>query len=468
MQHSPRGRIARRQFLATAAAGSAGLLLSASRSRAAGSGQGLLAGEGVVDITPPLGVEMGGFHHRHAKDRQVHGIRLPGAVRALVLQYGETQTAILSLDLVTLSREMAQRVQQQVAKEVGIPAGNVRVCATHTHSMPALAKWRQWGDTPVPYMHDVEKKCVEAVAAAKGDLAPTKVSLGKSRAVKANFNRTTPDYRTDEQFTKDSTDDQRWLDTTLRVLLMERAGGKHSLAWYHFCDHPVCYVDDQAGPDWPGEVAQLVQKKYDLQPSFLQGHIGDVNPGSGKPWRGEIGDTLMPIFEAFCRAMDALKPVQVDQLQSVTSEFQVPLDLDLYRRWIAEYREAPSKCTKGVWVDAGFAEDWYRGNVNRKVDRSFWPISLSAMRLGPIGFAFHPSELYSYYGLAIQRESPFADTLAVGYTDGYIGYMTDPKAFPNGEYAALVVPKITDIPPYEPTAARKMTAAAIDLLKKVA
>jgi hypothetical protein len=467
MHSVPRG-IARRQFLASAAAGSAGLLWAPWRSQAAGSEPTLLAGEGVVDTTPPLGIEMGGFHRSPGKERRIVAIRQSTAARALVLQMGDTQAAIISLDMVTHSSEMAQRVQQEVARQTGIPAENVRVCATHTHSMPAFCYFRQWGAIPAEYMQEVEKKCVQAVVLAKEDLAPAKVSLGKSRAVHANFNRTTNDFKTDEQFTKDSTDDERWLDTTMHVLLFERAGGKRSLLWYHFSAHAVCYADEQAGPDWPGEVAELVKKKYSLQPSFLQGHIGDVNPGNGTPWRGEVGNTVAPVFDAFCRAMDALTPIQVDRLRSITRPFQVPLDLALRTSWLEEYRQDPSKCNNGRWVDASFAEDWYRGNVDRKVDQASWPITLSAMRLGPIGLAFHPSELYSYYGLAMRRGSPMADTLVVGYADGYIGYLTDPKAYQAGEYSALVVPKISDIPPYQPTAARQMTAAVIELLKEVA
>ena len=63
---------------------------------------------------------------------------------------------------------------------------------------------------------------------------------------------------------------------------------------------------------------------------------------------------------------------------------------------------------------------------------------------------FHPAELYSYYGLAIRRDSPLADTLVVGYTDGMIGYLPDPEAYRAGEYSAVIVPKILDYPPFAP------------------
>jgi hypothetical protein len=93
---------------------------------------------------------------------------------------------------------------------------------------------------------------------------------------------------------------------------------------------------------------------------------------------------------------------------------------------------------------------------------------MSAMRLGSVGLVFHPTELYSFYGLAIRRDSPLEQTLVVGYTDDGIGYLTDPAAYKNGEYAATTVPRILDLPPFTPNAARQLTTDAVALLKKVA
>ena len=75
-------------------------------------------------------------------------------------------------------------------------------------------------------------------------------------------------------------------------------------------------------------------------------------------------------------------------------------------------------------------------------------LPISVTQLGEVGLLFHPAELYSYYGLEIRRDSPFENTLVFGYTDDFIGYLTDPNAYETSEYAAIVVPKITDLPPF--------------------
>lgn len=461
------GEILRRRDFLTSTAGAAALGAMPRWATSAEANGKLMAGEGVVDITPPLGIEMGGFHRTPGNERRIKGNRQPTAARALVLRMGGTEVAICSLDVAALGKDMASRIRNQVAREVGIPAENVRVCATHTHSMPCFCYLRQWGALPADYMAVVEKKTVEAVRLAKADVAPAEVSLGKSRAKGGNHNRTTKTFKTDELFSKESGDNERWLDTTVHVLLFHRPGGKRTLLWYHFSAHSVCYADDIAGPDWPGEVADLVRKNEKLEASFLQGHIGDVNPGDGRDWRGEIKQTVQAIYPAVRQAIQAAKPVKIETLKTARREFRLPLDIALFKEWLDRYQQDPAKCASGEWVDAGFAADWFHGNAKRKLSETHLPITTSAVGLGPIGMVFHPSELYSCYGLAIRRDSPFADTLVVGYADDIIGYLPDPNAYKAREYAAIVVPKILDYPPFTPTAAREFTGAEVELLKAV-
>ncbi|MBC8870871.1 MAG: neutral/alkaline non-lysosomal ceramidase N-terminal domain-containing protein [Planctomycetes bacterium] len=472
MTEYSRTPIKRREFLGrtlrTGTLIGAGLGLPLGVSLGSEKKSSLRAGEGIVDITPPLGIELAGFHRAPGNERRIEGIRQTMAARALVLQHGDAQVAIISLDSAGVSQDLAGRIQRQVASQTGILASNVRVCATHTHSAPAFCYLRQWGALPVDYMATVEKKAIEAVKAAKADLAPAALQLGKSRAVGGNHNRTTKTFKTDEHFDKDSTEAERWLDTMVHVLVFERGEGKRNLMWYHFSAHPVCYTDEQAGPDWPGLVAQMTRESHQLAPSYLQGHAGDVNPGDGTPWIGDVQETAQAVHAAIARAMDRLERIQVDSIRSEIQEFQVPLDMGLFKDWLASYQQDPTKCASGTWVDARFAKDWFDANAERDTNQTGLPITLAAMRIGDLGLAFHPAELYSYYGLAIRRGSPLPNTIVVGYTDGLIGYLADPQAYKSGEYAAIVVPKILDFPPFTPSAAGQMTGAAIDLLTKVA
>jgi neutral ceramidase len=460
-----RGRFPRRTFLGGAAA--LGLAAVARPTRAVGRAESLQVGEGVVDITPPLGIELGGFHRSPGNERLIRSIRQPTATRALVLRRGDLTAALVSLDVAAVGHEMTARIQRAASQRTGIPAENIRVCPTHTHSMPAFCYLRQWGAIPVEYMASVEEKTVQAIGKALEDLAPAELRVGRSRAVGANHNRTTKDFKTDEFFDADSTEQDRWLDTTVHVLHFQRAGGPRDLLWYHFSAHPVCYADEAAGPDWPGPVADRLRESHQLHASYLQGHAGDVNPGDGDPWRGDIDKTVRGVYDAICRALDETRPVRVADLRVQTAPFRVPYDMLRFQSWLTAYRDDPSGCASGPWVDAGFAADWFQGNRDRDLQAGQLPITLGAMQIGDVGLLFHPAELYSYYGLAIRRDSPFTETLVVGYADDIIGYLTDPRAYEAGEYAAITVPKILDYPPFTPGAAAELTAASVALLRNM-
>jgi neutral ceramidase len=460
----------RRGFLATSAAGTAALGLGPipRLSPAGCSAARFEAGEGTVDTTPPLGIELAGFHRPPNDLRKITGIRQQTAVRALAVRAGETTFVILSMDIIGFSLEMTTRIKADIQRRYRIAPDHVRLCATHTHSMPTFVYLRQWGAVPEDYQKTVEAKAVEAVKLALDDLTDAALYVGKSASEGANFNRTIPTWKTDRDFTAESTDDERWLDTFLHVLRFERAGGKPDLLWYHFSAHTVCYTDTLAGPDWPGLVDEMVRRDYKVTPSFLQGHFGDVNPGDGTPWIGDPHKTSTNVYKAFQAAMESAMRVTPDVVRLQSKNAPMPLDLDLLRSWMEQYRTAPEQCTAGAWVDAGFAQDWYAGARKWDMQRTTFPCPISVIQLGELGLLFHPTELFSYYGLALRHHSPLAHTVSVGYADGSIGYLTDPAAYKNGEYAAVVVPKILDLPPFKPDAARVLREVLSDLLKQTA
>jgi hypothetical protein len=333
--------------------------------------------------------------------------------------------------------------------------------------MPTFRFFRQWGAISPEYMERVEGAVVQAVERAKADLAPAELYVGNGRAVDGNFNRTTRTWKTDKDFTADSTDETRWLDTRVHVMRFDRAGAKRNLLWYHFSAHPVCFTDGNAGPDWPGLVEKLVLEKHKVSAAFLQGHCGDVNPGGGKPWLGEPDKVAEAVSAAIGRALDGAVPVPVESIGHVAAQCELSLDIERFKAQLAEYRTDPSGCTRGPWVDAGFAADWFKGASRWDLDRHKLAAPISALRLGNCGLVFHPSELYSYYGLAVGRSSPLEQTMVVGYTDAFVGYLPDPNAYKAGEYAAITVPKICDLPPFKPEAGREFAAAAGRLLKEI-
>ncbi len=147
----------------------------------------LEAGEGITDITPPLGVELAGFHKPPGKERVSTGVRQPCKARALVLRHQTTEVAVVSLDVCGCPAGFAQRVRKRAARSTGIPATQIRVMATHTHSAPTLRFFRQWGAVSKPYVELVEQRAVQAIESARQNLARAGCYVGQERVGGGNF-----------------------------------------------------------------------------------------------------------------------------------------------------------------------------------------------------------------------------------------------------------------------------------------
>ena len=86
----------------------------------------LRAGAAKVDVTPA----------ENALPRNYEGILDHLYSRAIVIDSGVTSAALVSLDAGGVPEQIWQNVTQQVERELGIPAKNVLITATHTHSAP--------------------------------------------------------------------------------------------------------------------------------------------------------------------------------------------------------------------------------------------------------------------------------------------------------------------------------------------
>ncbi|MCC9606166.1 neutral/alkaline non-lysosomal ceramidase N-terminal domain-containing protein [Blastopirellula sp. JC732] len=462
--------IDRRSFLKTSLRSSAALGLAANAVPlfASPTSPNLQAGQGVVDTTVPNGVELGGFHRPPGNPRVATDVRQATASRAIALRCGDVEVALVSLDVLAVSADFTQKVQARVHSELGIPPQNVHITATHTHSTPSFIHLRQWGKIPEDYLAKTIDAVVQSIKLAHADLTPAELYLGKSQAKGANFNRTTPNHRTDLEFDQNATDEERWVDTLLQTLRFQRTGGKPDILWYHFSSHPVCYTDTLSGPDWVGMVVNMVKESEGVEPGFWQGHAGDVNPGDGKRWIGAPDQSANAVYAAIKAALSSAVSVPVREIHAIGGEVIMPFDHERVARDVETYRTDPDACRSGIWVDPPFAADWYAAAKDWPAEPKGLTAPMSAIALGPIGMLFQPTELYSYYGIEIRKQSPFEHTLVVGYSDDEVGYVTDPNAYKQLDYAAIVGPKILNRPYFAPNTGRDLTKAAKAMLASLA
>ena len=94
------------------------------------------AGVSVTDISPPAGNRTGRIPASPAP--QPRGARSLYAA-CLFLDDGATRLAIVTMDLLMFSKTYVRQVREEAARRCRIPARNILICCSHTHSSPWTA-----------------------------------------------------------------------------------------------------------------------------------------------------------------------------------------------------------------------------------------------------------------------------------------------------------------------------------------
>ena len=99
-------------------------------------------GAAAADITPPVGIAMGGYWGRrsgatHIRDRLM--------AKALVCGCGAAHGALVTVDLVGLDADAVRGIRKKVAHATGIEGSAIMVCASHTHAGPLTFPFRGMG-----------------------------------------------------------------------------------------------------------------------------------------------------------------------------------------------------------------------------------------------------------------------------------------------------------------------------------
>ena len=158
----------------------------------------LQAGVAVVDITPPKGYRMAGYF----RERLNTGTHDPLQAKALVLRQGNEQAALVFCDLVGIARDVSDRARQLAAKKTGIPAANIVIAATHSHTGPLyMGALRQYfhdrtvaakgedAHEKIDYPAVLAEKLADAIHRARKAVQPADLAAGVSRQEGLSFNR---------------------------------------------------------------------------------------------------------------------------------------------------------------------------------------------------------------------------------------------------------------------------------------
>ena len=147
----------------------------------------LMVGFGTSDITPPVGVELSGFGWY--LERRSTGIIEPLLARAMLWQTDEIKGAVISCDLIGVTKELVKDVRARVSVECLIPVNNIIVCATHTHSGSAVVNVIGWGERDFGYLDTLPGRIASAAKSAVSQIAAAELEYGETEVNGISYNR---------------------------------------------------------------------------------------------------------------------------------------------------------------------------------------------------------------------------------------------------------------------------------------
>jgi len=423
----------------------------------------LLAGAATSNITPELGIDIVGgflpFPATHIHD-ELHA-------RCLVLDDGKTKLALVVCDLLALHRCVSIEARKLIEDATGIPAANVLISATHTHSagnaIGAPPRGFYSDHELTDYQRFVARRIADGVRRAINDLRPAEIAFGTVEVPEHVFNRrwfmkegtvpVTPFGGTKDKVkmnppagSPDLVEPAGPTDPTVSfIALREPAGRLISV----FSAYSLHYVggsgEGHISADYYGiycEALKKLQQGGVSDPPFVammaNGTSGDINNNNFRTPRPR-----KPAYEQMRYVAEDVAGKVNAALAQVTWKDSASLDAryrELNIAWrkvepelLAWAKETEAKALR-IQSKADIASV-YAGRVQRLANASpETKAPVQVLRVGDVCIGTSPCETFAETGLEFKKRNPLAHSFMVELANGYYGYLPTPRHFELGGY----------------------------------
>lgn len=372
-------------------------------------------GVGRVDVTPPEEVALAGA----PVSTKTSTVDTPLYVKAMVLSSGSQRAVIVTLDVLKYPTNLADQARKQIEAKTGIPASNIILCASHTHSGPM---WTYYKGQLIPAIK-------EAAALAVADLTPCKLGISKGRVDGVNRNR---------RVIKDGSAWNIWFlkgaerdrypaagprDPGVSILAAVDGNGKYKAILYNYGCHPDDTRDDLISADYPGHVQRVIEERlgYDVPTLFLLGPCGDINP-SRNDWSHVFGEK---VASEILKILGDMEFIRTPMLKVESRELSMP------------GREDPKFAKEDISTKWPTQLEHYRKafTAMKRSEKPVYKTVLTGIRVGDdFAIISNPVEMFCETGLDIKKDSPFKMTMIATLTSGACGYIPTLKGFEEGGY----------------------------------
>jgi neutral ceramidase len=403
------------------------------------------AGWASCDITPPLGIPLGG---RGPRFTAADSILDPLFAQATVLQDASNRKLVLiSVDLIELSRPQTDRIAFACACLLGCSPQDVIVNASHTHNGPMMgfARYATLRSMPAEldtYFNWLVDRLIRLVVEARATLTPVAIQwrMGQSNI---GINR----RRFVDGEVKLAPNDQAPYDRSLWVLELRstQSPDRRAILFSHAC-HPVMvygFAWSSISAEWPGQARIALRQSLgqDVHCQFFQGMAGNIRPRimadlEKGVFRKASHEDVITTGQNIARDIVSLieKPGDsIDlKLASIISSFTVTRDEDAMppaSHWEARLNaedEAPREAAR-YWLHRMSPEGI------PPYPTTPWPVGLIQISPNHL-IVWMGGEPVAEWRDVISKALPGQSITAWGYTHDSNGYLVTDALLPEGGY----------------------------------
>ncbi len=409
------------------------------------------------NVTPPLGLPLSGLIGQRGPATSIHDEL---HARCLVLDDGETRVALVVVDNTAISREIFDQAKQRVQAAIGFPADRILAAATHTHSAPqglVLTGTPEERD----YHAFIASRIADGIRRAVHQLAPARIGWGSGRRPEFVFNRrwfVKPDQRVPNPFGETADEVQMNpppasprligpagpVDPEVFVLSVQHTDGRPLAVLANYGLHYVGGTAGAVSADYFGAFADSLRELLApgrQDPPFVgilsNGTSGDVNSVDysrrAAPQRP---------YARIRQVADSLAAEVLRVCQSIEHQPWVPLAMRERELSIAVRRPTAARLewAREIWSNRPAQAELDRRAVYARETLAVSnypasvPVRLQALRIGDLGIAAAPCEVFAATGLELKARSPLRSMFTVSLANGYNGYLPTPRDHRLGGY----------------------------------
>ena len=427
------------------------------------------AGYGKYEITPPLGVELGGYGYY--LQRRAQSVLDPLYARAVLLETDGKRTLIIACDLLGLSDVVCDEVFRRVAA-LGVASDDVMLVSVHTHTGPVVKDHEGCGVPDEAYVASLAEKISRAAFLAKEDmkeitglsfvtrpLGGAQAATTADKAGQAKHGFATPPENTGFTYNRAIQDGP--VDRTARGFIIRRENAAPIALSNAACHAVFNAIIPDISADYPGEVNRLVDG-LGCRSLFLNGVCGDIDPAQ----------KTRESRAAFARAIADVFSAEEQPLPLTLKSGAIPFEL----RTVVMTREQRRAAVEATVAAHGGPEAlaskpalvWEKDMLARESELTGRePIRARYVILGGVPIASMPFEGYTRIGQTIRAVTGREDALVLGCQEEMLGYLPTKDDIDQGGYAALESTYLYRRLPVMPGEAERLGEAMGQALKTI-